>query len=308
MEVSQAVRESILPLGAKRVMLEQASDTLETIVLGASHGDHAFDPASIPNSFNLCYRSLDLKHGYYLYQRAIALCPNLKNIVLFYSVSSPGDVLELDPDDGDIGPLFSALFDLGVEYQSDRLNNLTQALSQQLREGMAATLIEEAAKLDGYAGFFPNDKGAVAASEFKTRLLSHIRHNYESGADYYLLKILALANRLGHGVTLVIPPVTSLYRNTLGTRSSTLFRELIEVVGLFPWAVPIQLINAYDDEAYRDSFFVDSDHLDARGEGTRMLSRAIAEKVLGPEAAAQVAAARQTPRSAIQDLFRSPSE
>jgi hypothetical protein len=93
-------------------------------------------------------------------------------------------------------------------------------------------------------------------------------------------------------VTIVIPPVTSFYRSALGTKSSTLFRELIEVVDLFPWSVPIKLLNAYDDEAYQDSFFVDSDHLDARGEGTRMLSRAIAEKVLGTEAAARAAAAR----------------
>lgn len=293
MEVSQAVRESILQLGAKRVMLEQARDTLETMVLGSLHGDYAFDPAYLPNSFNLCYRSLDLKHCYSLYQRTVTLCPNLKNLVLFYSVFSPGSMLERSLNEADIGPLFSALFDLDVEYQSDRLNQLAQALTHQLQEGMAATLIEEAANLDGRAGFLPNYKGAVDASEFKTRLLSHIKHNYESGADYYLLKILGLANRLGHEVTIVIPPVTSFYRNTLNTRSSILFRELIEVIDLFPWTKPIKLLNAYDDETYEDSFFVDSDHLDARGEGTRKLSRAIADMVLGSEAAARTAAAQQ---------------
>jgi hypothetical protein len=138
-----------------------------------------------------------------------------------------------------------------------------------LQQGLAASLIEQAAKLDGHAGFLPNYKGAVPASEASKRLLSHIKLNYESGADYYLLKILALANRLGHSVIIVIPPVTSFYRNTLNTRSSILFRELIEVIDLFPWAKPIKVLNAYDDETYEDSFFVDSDHLDARGEGTR---------------------------------------
>ena len=286
MEISQAVRESILLLGAKRVMFEQARDTLETIVLGSSHGDYAFDPAFLPNSFNLCYRSLDLKHCYSLYQRTVTLCPKLKNLVLFYSVFSPGSMLERSPNEGDIGPLFSALFDLDVEYQSERLTKLAQALTQRLQEGMAATLIEETAKLDGHAGFLPNNKGAVPASDSQTRMLSHIKHNYESGADYYLLKILALANRLGHGVTIVIPPVTSMYRNALNTRSSIIFRELIEVVDLFPWTKPIKILNTYDDETYEDSFFVDTDHLDARGEGTRKLSRAIAEMVLAGQAAA----------------------
>jgi hypothetical protein len=283
MEVSQAVRESILQAGAKRVMLEQARDTLETIVLGSSQGDHGFDPAHVPNAFNLCYRSLDLKHCYSLYQRTVTLCPNLKNLVLFYSVFSPGSMLERSPDEAGIGPLFSALFDLDVEYQSEPMTGLAQALAQQLQEGMAATLIEEAAQLDGHAGFLPNDKGPPPTSDFKARLLSHIKSNYEAGADYYLVKILALANRLGHGVTIVIPPVTSTYRNTLNTRSSVLFRELIEAIDLFPWTRPIQVLNAYDDEAYEDSFFIDSDTLDPRGEGTRLLSRAIAGMVLGGE-------------------------
>ena len=288
MEVSQAVRESILPLGAKRVMLEQARDTLETIVLGSSHGDYGFDPAHLPNSFNLCFRSLDLKHCYSLYQRTLLLCPNLKNLVLFYSVSSPGGVLERIPEESGIGALTSALFDLEVEYQSEPLTQLAEALARQIQDGMAAALIEEAAKLDGHDGFLPNDKPAAVAeaSAFQAHLLSHIKQNYEAGADYYLLKILALANRLGHDVTIVIPPVTSLYRDTLNTRSSVLFRELIEVVDLFPWTKPVKVLNAYDDEAYVDAFFVDSDHLDARGEGTRILSRAIAETVLGDEAVA----------------------
>jgi hypothetical protein len=286
MEVSQAVRESILPLGAKRVMLEQARDTLETIVLGSSHGDHGFDPAYVPNSFNLCYRSLDLKHCHSLYQRTITLCPNLKNLVLFYSVFSPGRVLEHSPDESEIGPLCSALFDLDVEYQSEPLTRLAQALTQQLQDGMAATLIEETAKLDGRAGFLPNDQVAAAASAFQARLLSHIKNNYESGTDYYLLKILALANRLGHQVTVVIPPVTSRYRDTLNTRSSVLFRELIEAVDLFPWTLPIKVLNAYDDEAYEDRFFIDSDNLDALGDGTRILSQAIARMVPGSDAVA----------------------
>lgn len=279
MEVSQAVRESILQLGAKRVMLEQARDTLETLVVGSSHGDNAFNPAYVPESFNLCYRSLDLKHCYSLYRRALDLCPNLKTLVLFYSVFSPGHVLERSPNEGDIGPLFSALFELDVEYQSDHLNRLAQALTQQLQEGMAVTLMEQAAQLEGHAGFFPAYKGAVPASEFKSRLLSHIKLNYEAGSDYYLLKILALANRLGHDVVIVIPPVTSAYREAVGVRSSVIFRELIEAVDLFPWKTPINILNCYDDEAYRDAFFVDSDHLDARGEGVRILSQAVAERV-----------------------------
>ncbi|CAN5542243.1 hypothetical protein BH10PSE4_BH10PSE4_32710 [soil metagenome] len=286
MEVSQAVRESILQLGAKRYMLHAMKDSVETIVLGSSHGDYAFDPAELPRSFNLCYRSLDLKHSYYLYRRAMDLCPKLKTIVLFYSVFSPGHMLERSPNEGDIGPLVSALFELGVEYQSDPMSRLAEALTQQLAAGMGATLDLQAAQLSGHAGFFPAYKGAAPAADFEARLLSHIKLNYEGGADYYLLKILAMASNLGHGVHIVIPPVTTMYREALNTRSSILFRELIEVVGSFPWAVPVKVLNAYDDESYVDAFFVDSDHLDALGEGTRRLSRAIAESVLGAGAAA----------------------
>lgn len=285
-EVSQAVRDSILQLGAKRVMLEDMKESVQTLVLGSSHGASAFDPAHLPGSFNLCHRSLDLKHSYYLYRRVTDLCPDLKNLVLFYSVFSPGGVLERSPTDADIGPLFSALFELDVEYQADSLNALTAALTRQIQEGMAATLIQEAAHLEGHAGFLPDDRALAPAEAFDHRLLSHIKLNYESGADYYLLKMLAIANNLGHNVHIVIPPVTTMYRKAVGARSSLLFRELIEVVASFPWRVPVKVMNGYDDEAYADGFFIDSDHLDARGEGTRMLSRAIADQVRAVEAAA----------------------
>ena len=286
MDVSQVVRDSILRLGAKRVMLQNAKDSLKTIVLGSEQGDSAFDPAYLPGSFNLCYRSLDLKHCYYLYRRVTDLCPNLKNIVLFYSMFSPGHVLERSPDDSDIGPLVSALFELDVEYQADNLNALAKALTRQLQDGMAATLAREAVQLDGYDGFQPADRSVAPAAQFDRRVLSHIRMNYETGADYYLLKILAIASNLGHSVHVVIPPVTGMYREAVGARSSIIFRELIEVVGSFPWRVPVKVLNAYDDEAYEDAFFVDSDHLDAHGKGTRMLSQTIADQVGANEAAA----------------------
>lgn len=289
--ISEAVADSIRPLGAKRFMFQNMKASVETLVLGSSHGDHGFDPAHLPGAVNLCYRSLDHKHCYYMYRRALDLCPKLRNIVLFYSVFSPGNVLERSPLERDIGPLFSALFELDVEYQANDLNALHQAISQQLRGGMSAALDQEAARLDGYAGFFSAYKGPGPVSEFQNRMLSHIKLNYESGADYYLLKMLAMADSLGHNVHIIIPPVSSKYREVINTRSSIIFRELIDIVTTFPWRRPIKLLNGYDDECYKDEFFLDSDHLDTRGEGVQLLSRAIAEMVLGQEPAAEIAAA-----------------
>jgi hypothetical protein len=275
MEISAALRDSILLLGAKRRMLLSQRDTLETLVVGSSHGDKAFDPVYCSNSFNMCYRSLDHKHCYYLYKELAALCPNMKNVVLFYSVFSPGHFLERSPGEADIGPLLNAFFGLGMRYQDDNFNIISQALTKQLQDGMDATLDVETAGVEGHSGFLPGFTGAVAPALHQARLQSHIKLNYEGGADYYVLKILALANRLGHRVCIVTPPVTSAYRQAMGIGSSQIFKELIEMVTEFPWTNSINVINCYDDEAYKDEYFVDLDHLDPRGEGPKMIARAV---------------------------------
>lgn len=82
-KLSPLLNKAIRTLAAKRTMLKREKDTIETIVVGSSHGDFGFDPRYCDNSFNLCYRSLDLKHSFGLYSYVCNTLPNLKKCSCF---------------------------------------------------------------------------------------------------------------------------------------------------------------------------------------------------------------------------------
>lgn len=66
-------------------------DKIETLILGSSHGLYGYRAEG--SEFNLCDVSQDLYYSYHLYALSCDF-PQLKNVVLFYSVFSPGHVLE----------------------------------------------------------------------------------------------------------------------------------------------------------------------------------------------------------------------
>lgn len=55
-DVSPVLGHEILDLVAKRTSLMVHLDRLRTLVVGSSHGDFGFDPAYVPEAFNLARR------------------------------------------------------------------------------------------------------------------------------------------------------------------------------------------------------------------------------------------------------------
>lgn len=97
-DVSPVLGHEILDLVAKRTSLMVHLDRLRTLVVGSSHGDFGFDPAYVPEAFNLCSASQDLLHSTLLVEKMSRLNPTIANIVVFYSTFSPGHVLEKTSD------------------------------------------------------------------------------------------------------------------------------------------------------------------------------------------------------------------
>ncbi len=73
----------------KKYFFEKNKDKINTIILGSSHGQYAYLPENI-EEFNMCLPSQDIYYSKKLYEYAIKNVKNLKNIILFYSVFSPG--------------------------------------------------------------------------------------------------------------------------------------------------------------------------------------------------------------------------
>jgi hypothetical protein len=266
--ITPLFRESVTFLGAKRTMLRKESHGLTTLVVGSSHGDFGFDPQYYQGSFNLCCRSQDLRHSYSLYEKVSALAPNLKNVVVFYSIFSPGFLLEKSASENDICPVINGLFSLDLKYDNSRLD----ALSELARSQLSDLSIE----LEGRSGFFPKSGKGFFPEGYgaERRANDHLKLNGNSEL-HYLIKIMQLAKRLKHNLCIVVPPVRSDYKKYIGMDFSRAFRGLMEVCEQFQSDWDFSLLNCYDDAGFLDEYFGDFDHLLPDGEGASLLTRGI---------------------------------
>lgn len=267
--ITPLFRDSVTLLGAKRTMLREEAHSLTTLVVGSSHGDFGFDPQYYRGSFNLCCRSQDLKHSYALYEKVSELAPNLKNIVVFYSIFSSGFSLEKSPSENDICPVINGIFSLGLEYDDLRLDALSEFARSQLGD--------LSIQLEGRSGFFPKSGKSFFPAEYgaERRASEHLKRNGHNEENFYLVRIMQLARRLGHNLCIVVPPVRSDYRKSVGMSFSEAFMGLMEVCEQFQSDWDFSLLNCFDDTGFLDEYFGDFDHLLPDGEGARLLTRGV---------------------------------
>jgi hypothetical protein len=266
--VTGPLKDAIVLLAAKRAMLREDIGELRTLALGSSHGDHGFDPQLCHGSFNLCSRTQDLKHSYALYETTSKLAPNLKNIVVFYSVFSAGFFMENTRSEKILSPALNGLFSLGLKYEDNRF----AALSEQIRDAFT----DFALQLEGRHGFLPKWVQIITPESYGAarRVNDHLKWK-NSDANLYLIKIIRLAQHLKHNLCIVIPPVRSDYREAVGIGSAKLFQELLEICSEFQVG---SMLNCFDGVGFADEYFGDFDHLLPEGIGPRLLTQAIDAK------------------------------
>ncbi|HCN45318.1 MAG TPA: hypothetical protein DIT18_06395 [Pseudomonas sp.] len=258
---------------AKRTMLQQDSHGLSSIALGSSHGDFSFDPRYCAGSFNLCSRSQDFRHSLALYQYAVNRVPNLDTVIVFYSLFSPGNLLELSPSEKTLAPLMNEIFQLGLSYEDPLLVQIATQL-----QGRLATPGDT---LGGVAGFLPeHQKGFMPADQGASqRVADHMRLNAREDGNQYLAQLLLMAAELKHRVIVVIPPMHEQYRAVAGPDSPFLFRGVYELQQLLDTLAPgfdMTVLDLYADADFHPGHFGDFDHLLPQGEGAMLLSRKVA--------------------------------
>ncbi|MBT2772454.1 hypothetical protein J7J47_09430 [Halomonas sp. ISL-60] len=273
-ELSPLLSKAIRTLAAKRTMLKREKDIIETIAVGSSHGDFGFDPRYCENSFNLCYRSLDLKHSFGLYSYACNTLPNLKNVIVFYSVFSSGFSLERSNGEKEISVAVNELFELDFTYDDEVLVE-----SANMIKGHFDDYEVEA---NGIRGFLATGKGFLSESiGVDVRSSAHMKHNSRKDFNLYLAKIISLSQKMGHKVFVVIPPVRSDYRKAVGKDFENIFSGLLELKNEFHLDYDFPIINFYSDDGFVDSYFGDFDHLMPSGDGARLLSLVIGNVLKG---------------------------
>lgn len=269
----EVLKKYLTLLSAKRIMLRMTPD-IRTLAVGSSHGDFSFNPAWCESSFNLCCRSQDLKYSYLLYRKMAAVRPDIRNIVVFYSVFSPGSFLEKSPSEREISIALNEIFWLDVEYENPQLAAINEAV-----KGKFSDL---AAQVTGSRGFLPKDgKGFFPESYGAARRASeHLKSHARGGADIYLDKIFEIARAQRHKVVIVISPARSDYKACIGS-SEHLFDGLRGRVTAWQPHVDIDILDLYHTTEFADSDFADFDHLKPNGAGVKIVSSRISHLVNG---------------------------
>lgn len=259
---------------AKRTMLRRDCNDLDTIVLGSSHGDYSFNPKYFPSSFNLCCTSQDLHHSFLLYRYVVTNYPNIKSVVLYYSIFSPSWNMLRSESEKYISVSLNELFSLGIEYYDEELKSEYNKI-----RGRLSKLIVDS---NGYRGF-TFDEGKTYFSDSygaDVRANEHLQFNKLKEENLFLIKILLFAKHLKHKLYVVVPPVRSDYKKALGGNFNSLFSSLIEIIYDFNHDYKIELINEFDSNLFHDSYFGDYDHLLPSGSGAEILTKIIYERTI----------------------------
>jgi hypothetical protein len=276
--VPPVLHEAIVTLATKRTMLELDKNSLETIVVGSSHGDCAFNPAYFDLSFNLCSSSQDLKHSFGLYRHTCNEAHNLKRVIVFYSVFSPGFYLEKVHSEKEKCPALNEIFSLGLVYDDPEI----EALSANIRGKLGGFAYEP--EIGSCSGFtptqgkyrFPETYGA------QRRAQDHMKLNVIHEANVHLLDIMLLAKSRGHDVYIVIPPVREDYMEALNGDFSNLFGDLIDIVTMYRNLSPTQkidIVSFFGDDDFQHEHFGDYDHLLPTGAGTTLLTTKLRDHI-----------------------------
>ncbi|HEX5263940.1 MAG TPA: hypothetical protein VFW13_10465 [Phenylobacterium sp.] len=271
MSFGELLDETIADLSSKKAAFLSSLDEITTLVIGSSHGDYGFDPAKFPGSFNFCASSQDLKHSAMLYRFCADQTPKIANLILFYSVFSPGMYLDKTTEKARCA-VYKELFDQSARYADDEINSAYEKIHGALN-GAASIKGRMGFVASNARHFFPLAYGA------EKRALGHMKHNARAGADIYLIKILDMARTLGHKVTVVFPPVRSDYRSYLPRDVNELFAGIVELKNNFDY--PFEVANFFDDPIFLDEHFGDFDHLLPVGPGTAVVTEELAAAVRG---------------------------
>lgn len=266
LELSPLLRLEILDLVSKRTSLVEHIDSLRTLAVGSSHGDFGFNPAFVPDAFNLCSSSQDLRHSCLLAEKMSRLNPRIANIVVFYSAFSPGHQLEKTSDRAKCAAL-KEIFLLDGEYTDPEVLEAYASIAGRLGEMKLGR---------GARGFIRTNAGPFIGDDYgaERRAASHMKHNARRTEDIHLVRLVLGAQARGQKVLVVIPPARSDYKAALRRVSADVFATL-RALGDFAFPAPLQVLDCFDDFSFDDAWFGDFDHLLPEGPGCAMLSTRI---------------------------------
>ncbi|MDD3669278.1 MAG: hypothetical protein PHX68_03275 [Alphaproteobacteria bacterium] len=234
-------------------------------MLGSSHGAQGFNPKHYPlRAFNLASTSQDLYTMNRLWRLYRDRLPQLKEVIVFHSVFSPG----FEINKGKKGELCAVLTHFyGIPYPDQKVAQYRRALNRRIRQDARAGA-PPPADCDGYVPVGASGRSADAS----VRVAPHLRENKRRpDQTHWLEEVLADCRRRGIRARIVIPPARSDYNALISEPDSRLFAGLLRLKK----RMAFDLHNFRTSPDFTAADFLDSDHLN--GAGAVRLTRMLAE-------------------------------
>lgn len=241
----------------KKGIIQRIND-IQLLILGSSHAKWGFDSNMVQNSFNLGTDNQDLYSSYTLLKSYAPKMKNLKSVILFYSLFSPGFELAKTRSYRDIC-LHHYIFD--IPYTSNCIKKYKRAYKHRLKKFEDSMI-----NYKKFSGYIPtNTIEEQNETHVRDRVNRHVRENQRKPSQHiYLDKILKLCRDYGVKLTIVIAPLRKDFIDIL-------LSENYSIDGLFKdvhhWAqqneIPIK--NYIGSLQFGNLNFKDCDHLNASG-------------------------------------------
>ncbi|MBR1778686.1 MAG: hypothetical protein IJ752_08925 [Alphaproteobacteria bacterium] len=241
---------AVLPSYKKFFCLQLFENVLETLVVGSSHGVYGYWAEEKFHEINACGISQDLYYSYEIYKK-YADAPRLKNIVIFYSVFSPGFVLEISYPA--LCDAYYYFYEIPYRFRGKTENNDTKEAFS-----LFVSRIKRYPDFH-YIGNTPSPNIKNLTIEPQKRAKDHLKGNKRNeNQTAYIMQAAKLAKEKGHHLYIVIPPGRSDYTSHLPSFEE-LFAELLKLED------QVKILNFFRDERFSDSDFSDTDHLNEHG-------------------------------------------
>ena len=258
----------------KKKGIENNKNDIKILALGSSHCEHGFDANLIDNSFNLGIIDQDLYSAHQIFNKYIDQLPNLKHVILFYSIHSQGHEL-VKTRAKKYAALMHYIFEIPYE-DAEWLKKWKKAARHRLK-----TFDDANFDYKNFFGYVPEEKNPnIIPPTAEFRCSNHLRENRRPiRQNHHVFEMAEVCQKKGIQFSIIIPPYRSDYQKELEKyhfSDEELFYEL------FHWAKKnnIPILNELHSKDYQWDNFYDSDHLD--DSGAKILTKKIAHFIHVP--------------------------
>ena len=231
---------------------------VRTLILGSSHLQNNY--IAVEGEYNFAISSQDLYYGYNLYKKLNN--PSLKNIVIAFSVFTPGLSI-IKTQCADLCIPYKVLFD--IDYQDfdvaeeKQLFKLEDNIKKEIEMYLSKDVVSK--QYRGNLVWYPHKK--FNAQKARERALKHYKNNQrENNQMNFCVDLLKDARANGQKIYFVLPPVTKSYRDALPEKD-IVFKYLYNLVKAYDHA---KILDYYDTDYFDErADFTNEDHLNKKG-------------------------------------------